>query len=118
MTFAVRDLIHSVRAERGKDWQGFLLFVALYLIAMLVCSSLPTPGSWSDTRSQWLPSAAMVVCACALFVASLRIYRRIGLIFKAQALFLWFLFGAAFLVGVISLYESFTFLRVVRAGQM
>jgi hypothetical protein len=88
------------------------------IIAMQICSLLPTPGSWSDSRSEWLPGAAMAFCAVSLFVATFRIYRRFGFVFKIQAAILWFIFGAVFIGALMTLYESFTFLSDVRASHV
>jgi hypothetical protein len=77
---------------------------------------LPTPDSWSDPRSQWTPPAAIALAALGLFVASFWIYRQRGVVFKAQAVILWLIAGAALVAAACGLYECAAFLQMVRGG--
>jgi hypothetical protein len=109
-------LFQSLRAHHGQNWQDFLWYILAFLLAGSICSILPTPGSWSDGRSQWVPAAALAPVAAALFVVTFRIYRRSGTTFKIQAVILWAIFGATLMASAFSLYDSVTFLREVRAN--
>src|SRR5262245_28551543 len=108
---------HFLRAERGKEWQQFLLFLGIFLVSGTVGSLLPTPGSWSDRGSEWVPGAVIAASMGCLFIATFRIYRKPGLVFKLQAVLLWFLCGAVFLAAAYSVSESFTFLREAGRAQ-
>ena len=108
----------SMYGQGKQSWRQFMLLLLVFVVAMIVCGLLPTPGSWSDSRSQWLPPAVMGLTALSLFVASFWVYRRPGFIFKIQAVILWLLFGAVLIIAAYSVYESFTFLRDVRASHV
>jgi len=82
----------------------------------MVASLLPTPGSWSDRRSQWVPGVVIAASMGCLFVATFRIYRKPGLVFKLQSVLLWLLCGGVFLAAIYSVYESFIFLREAHGG--
>lgn len=105
------DLI-SGRGER--PWMRFLLLLFLFFAGGLIASLLPTPGSWSDVRSQWLPLAVMTVINFCLLIAIFWIYRRAGPVFKVQAVILWLIIGSALIACLYGLYDSFAFLRQVR----
>jgi hypothetical protein len=102
------------RDANGQVWRPFWSLLIVFLLGGLVCSILPTPDSWSDARSHWLPPAAVGLMAACLFIASFWIYRRSGMVFKIQALILWLLLGAVVIGATCALYDSFLFLREVR----
>ena len=112
---AVTDSIHGRSEWR---WRQFCWLLLLFLLASMVSSLLPTPDSWSDIRSQWLPSAAIALTTACLFIATFWIYQRPGFVFKIQAVILWLLFGAVLIGAIYSLFESFAFLREVRASHV
>ena len=112
---AITDSTHS-RDERR--WRQFFWLLLVFLFAAVISSLLPTPNSWSDIRSQWLPSAALALTAFCLFVATFWIYQRPGFVFKVQAAILWLLFGVVLAATTYSLFESFTFLREVRGSHV
>jgi len=107
-------LIDSVLGRDKRTWRQFLLLLVLFLVDMKLCCCLPTPGSWSDGRSQWLPQAAAAVTAICLCIAVHWVYRRQGFIFKIQAVMLWLLFGTVMAGSAYGVYDSLTFLREVR----
>jgi hypothetical protein len=94
------------------------LLLLVFFADMMICVELPTPDSWSDARSQWLPSAAMVVTVFCLCIATHWVYRRPGFIFKIQAVILWLLFGTVLAIATYGVYDSLMFLGEVRANQM
>ena len=98
----------------GATWLRFLLLLFLFFAGGLTASLLPTPGSWSDLRSQWLPLVAMTLMNFCLLVASFWIYRRPGPVFKVQAVILWLVIGSALIAGLYGLYDSIAFLREIR----
>jgi hypothetical protein len=117
--FAIMNAVtDSTLRQDERRWRQFFWLLLIFLSAAMVSSLLPTPNSWSDIRSQWLPSAAMALTAFCLFVATFWIYQRPGYVFKIQAVVLWFLFGAVLAAATYSLFESFTFLREVRGSHV
>ncbi len=102
------------RVAFGKRrWQPFLLLLLVFFAASSIAVALPTPGSWSDRRSQWIPAVALAVTALATFVAGHWIFRRRGVLFKVQALIVWGLCGVVLVGSISSLYESWVFLSEV-----
>jgi hypothetical protein len=115
--FAIMNALADSAHDQGKQkWRQFFSLLLIFIAAAIASSLLPTPGSWSDTRSQWLPPTAMALIASGLFVACFWIYCRPGLVFKIQAVMLWLLFGAVLVIALREVYESFTFLRDVRVS--
>src|SRR4051794_6031298 len=108
----------TVQLDAGgrQAWQRFLVLILLFLLAILLASIAPTPDSWSDGRSQWMPAAITGLSALALLVATFWSYclKRVS---RMQAAILSFVFGAALIVAVFGLYESLLFLREVRRHQ-
>ncbi len=92
-------------------WGHFLCLLQIFFLASVVATSLPTPGEWSDYRSQWMPSAALATVSLVLCVATHWLYRRPSLLFKLQAIALWLLFGYMCGESLLPLYESATFFR-------
>jgi hypothetical protein len=112
------QLQQESRAKPRQNWQHFFWVLVPLIIVYVIAGLLPTPGAWSDTRSQWMPVAVLAPASLALFIATHWIFRRDGRVFKLQAIILWTLFGFVFLVSVFTLYESAEFLREVRRTQL
>jgi hypothetical protein len=108
---AVTESKHS---QDKRRWRQFFSLLLIFFLAGFASLLLPTPGSWSDVRSQWVPSVAMALTTSCLFIATFWVYRRIGFIFKIQAVILWLLFGVALIGLVCALINSFIFLRELR----
>jgi hypothetical protein len=106
----------AVPGEGWQKWRQFLVLLVAFLFIVVVASMLPTPGSWSDMRSDWLPPAIIAPTALCLMMANFRIYRRPGFLFKIQAVILWFLFGGIFAAAVCDLYESYQFFHAAKDG--
>jgi F0F1-type ATP synthase membrane subunit a len=106
--------IDSKQGGERRVWQPFLSYLVVFVFSATVCSLLPTPNSWSDVRSQWVPSAAIALLALCLIVASIWIYRRSGQVFKIQAIILWVVFGGVLIAAACDLYASIGFLKEVR----
>lgn len=98
----------------GRGERQFIWVLAIFFIAVIASSLLPTPGSWSDVRSQWFPPAAMALTTLCSLIWSLQIYRRGGFAMRIQAFILWFVFAVVLVAAICSLVESFTFLQEVR----
>jgi len=94
-----------------RSWGQFLLVLSVFFIAAFVSSLLPTPGSWSDVRSQWLPAAAIVLTTLSSLFWSIQIFRRGGFAMRSQAVILWVLFAVVLSAAIYSVFESFMFLR-------
>ena len=102
-------------AQRGEQrWRQFWFLLLAFFVGGMICSELPTPDSWSDGRSQWLPDVAIGIITLCFIVATFWIYRRLGIIFKLQAVILWLFFGIVMIACIVSLYEAFIFLKEVR----
>lgn len=95
-----------------------MLVLSVFFIAAFVSSLLPTPGSWSDVRSQWLPPAAIVLTTVCSLIWSIQIFRRAGFSMRFQAFILWLLFAVVLSAATYSLIESLTFLREVRGSHV
>lgn len=98
-----------------RRWRQFWFLLLVFFMGGMISSELPTPDSWSDGRSQWLPAAAIGIITFGLIVATFWIYQRPGIVFKIQAVILWLFFGIVMVACIVSLYEAFIFLREVRA---
>jgi hypothetical protein len=109
----MKDVIEPPDVPDKDDWRSFFSLLIILFFAMMVSAQLPTPGSWSDGRSQWLPPAAIAITTVCLFVATFRIYRRPGVLSKIQSVILWLIFGVVLIAAIDSLYESWLFLREV-----
>ena len=82
-----------------------------FVIAYIACDAFPTPGSWSDVHSQWLPDLVRVPMAFAFCVATHWIYIRPEIEAKFEAVILWFIFGGGFTISVVRLIQSRLFLK-------
>ncbi len=92
------------------------LLVAFFLV-FIACFLFRTPGSWSDGRSQWLPSLLLAPISLAFCIATPWIFGWSGRAQKIRVAILWFLFGAAFTFSVVELIKSQHFLmRYHRLG--
>lgn len=93
------------------------LFLSLLIVVLLVVGILGLPpalGSLYQLRSQWPRSSAMALTTLCVLIASFRLYRRSGHIFKIQAVVLWLLTGPMFVCSAYSTYNSLSFVYFVR----
>jgi hypothetical protein len=102
----------------ARGWRQFLLVLAVFFVTAFVSSLLPTPGSWSDVRSQWLPAAAIALTTLCSLIWSIQIFRRAGFSMRFQAFILWVLFAVVLCATIYSLFESFAFLGEVRKSHV
>jgi len=109
---------HKTRTLQRQDWQQCLWLLLIFLVAFMIAACLPTPGAWSDRKSQWLGDAFFAPISFALFIATNWIFKRKGLVFKLQAVLLWLLFGFAFVTSTCGLFVSVSFLREVHDQQL
>jgi F0F1-type ATP synthase membrane subunit a len=114
----MNTITDSTNGQSTGRWRPFLLLLLLFVVDTQICGLLPTPDSWSDGRSQWLPPVAMGVTVFCLCIAVHWVYRRPGFIFKIQALVLWLLFGTVLGMSAYGIYDSLTFRREVKANEI
>ena len=102
-------------AERGRGWRWFFFLLAMFFAAIFLTGLVPTPGAWSDVRSEWLNGAADTAVCIIFLVAVVRGYFASGSLAGLQATLLGFIF-AAFLAGAaFRLVESIRFLQELRS---
>lgn len=115
--FTVRRSMHSTPSsldlEPERAWRRFWLLLGMFFVASCFASLIPTPGSWSDTRSQWLSPAAMAFTALIFLFTAQWIYWRGGPLGRVQIWVLSVLFGAVLVLVVSSLWECIAFMRDV-----
>ena len=100
---------------RSHSWRRFFLLLGMFSAAFVVACVIPTPDSWSDVRSQWLP-AAVVAAVCIVFVITSAItYWRGGPLTGLQASLLCLIFGVILVLMARELFVSAHFLRDVRS---
>ena len=105
----------SVANMPNHAWRRFFLMLGMFFVALVVACELPTPGSWSDVRSQWIPTAVSVAVSIAFIIASAVTYRRRGPLTGIQASLLCLIFGATLIFAATELLSSIAFLREVRS---
>ena len=97
-----------------KSWRRVFLLLGMFFSAVCVSSLIPTPGSWSDVRSQWL-GPALIAAVCIVFlVATAHTYSIHGPLTGFQAVLLSMFFGVVLIFIGRELYVSALFLREVR----
>jgi hypothetical protein len=85
----------------------------MFFVAFTFAGVIPTPGAWSDSRSEWLPAIAVMFSALIFLFATHLTYWRGGPLTRVQAWLLSIIFGAVFVMVMPSLYESILFMREV-----
>jgi hypothetical protein len=116
---SMRSRPASCGAAVHHAWRRFWLLLGAFFVAFVLAGLLPTPGAWSDTRSQWVaPGAIALTAVMFLFIVQWD-YRRRRLLSRSQVWILSALFAAVLVLISFSLWESVTFLRSVpeRGGQ-
>lgn len=92
-------------------WRRFWLFLGLFFAAFILAAMIPTPGAWSDIRSQWAGLGAVALIATIfLFLVQWDYWRR-GLLNCLQVCLLSAVFAAVLAVVGLLLWEGITFLR-------
>jgi len=105
----------SVAIVPSHTWRRFFLMLGMFFVAFVVACELPTPDSWSDVRSQWMPAAVSVAVSIAFIVASTVTYWRRGPLTGIQASLLCVIFGAVLIFAATELLTYIAFLREVRS---
>jgi hypothetical protein len=101
---------------QSQSWWRFFLLLGAFFVALCLGGLVPTPGSWSDVRSQWLGAAVVAaVCIAFLFVTAFSYWNRTTLT-GLQATLLALMFGLVLVLMVRELYASAVFLRQVRSS--
>lgn len=94
-------------------WRRFWQLLGAFLAAFFLAALIPTPGAWSDVRSQWAsPAAVTLTVFCFLFAAQWHFWRGRRL----SPLQLWILSvlcGAVLALAAYSLWECVAFPREV-----
>ena len=96
------------------SWRRFWLYLGMFFIGFAIAGLLPTPGSWSDTRSQWLPLVAIALIDVIFALSAGLDYHRHGLLSRSQISILSLLFGTVFLFTSLSLWECIAFRLAIR----
>lgn len=104
-------------AVPGRSWRRFFLLLGMFFVAFCLSSFIPTPGSWSDVRSQWLGAAVVAIICVAFLVATARTYWSRGPLTGVQATLLCFIFGVVLVFMARDLFMSAMFLREVRSSR-
>jgi lysylphosphatidylglycerol synthetase-like protein (DUF2156 family) len=94
-------------------WRRFWLLLGAFFVASVFAGLIPTPGGWSDTRSQWAAPCAIALTAVIFLLTAQWEYRRRGLLSRLQVWILSALFTAVLILISFSLWESVAFLRSV-----
>ncbi len=101
---------------RKRSWRRFFLLIGIFFVVSFIACQLPTPGEWSDIRSQWLPAALVAAICVVLIVVTAVTYWRGGPLCGLQASLLGLIFGLVLVFMLRELYVSALFLRVVRSS--
>lgn len=98
---------------RRQGWRQFFLVLGLFLGAFAFAREVPTPGSWSDVRSQRLPAALASSICVAFIVAVALTYSRGGPLSGFQTMVLCVIFGGIFAFMACELFSSVQFMRKI-----
>ena len=107
-------LTTSEGAVPSQSWRRFFLLLGVFFVAYWLSSFIPTPGSWSDVRSQWLDAAVVAVLCVVFLVTTARTYWSRGPLTGFQATLLCLIFGVVLVFMARELFVSAMFLRDVR----
>ena len=97
-----------------KRWKHMLVLLLILLVGSFVGSLFMPLGGWSDRRSQWGNPLVIFLLSAGLTIATHWLYRRSGWLHKAQAIALWFLFGAIAAVSGYQFWAALQFIASVR----
>ena len=111
----MQGVTSGVVVIRSRGWRRFFLLLGMFFVAFVVAGFIPTPGSWSDVRSQWLDAAVVAVICILFIITSAGTYWRGGPLTGLQASLLCLIFGAIFVFMARELFTSMLFLREVRS---
>ena len=107
----------NVHDSAGLDWRRFRLLFGMFFVAFCVAGAVPTPGSWTDLRSQWL-SPTLIAIVCLIFIITTAVtYWRGTLLTGFQASLLFSLFGILLAYMIRDVFVSIIFLRDVESSQ-
>ena len=95
------------------SWRRFWLLLGAFFVVLYLASIVPTPGAWSDMRSQWAAPAAIAFVALLFLFATHWTYWHSKAITRLQVWILSLLFGAVLVVVVFALRECIVFSRGV-----
>ena len=96
------------------SWRRFWLYLGMFFVAFTIAGLLPTPGSWSDSRSHWLPLVAIALIDLLFLMAAHWDYHRLALLSRLQVWILSLLLGTLFLLTIVSLWECIAFRLAIR----
>jgi thiamine transporter ThiT len=86
----------------------------MFLVAFCLAGLIPTPGAWSDLRSQWLDAATAAVICIVFLIITARTFWKGGPLTGLQASLLCLIFGTILVLMVRELFTSMLFLQQVR----
>ena len=103
--------ITSIDLKPQHAWRCFWLLLGEFLVALFLASIVPTPGAWSDTRSQWVAPAAAAIVALLFLFAAQWTYWHGRAINRLQVWILSLVFGAVLVAVAIELRDCILFLQ-------
>jgi heme/copper-type cytochrome/quinol oxidase subunit 3 len=109
LRFVVSTIKRAASPAVG-NWRRFWKVLGAFFLANVFGSLIPTPNSWSDVRSQWMPAVVLAISSLSFLVATLWLYRK-NKLSPVQAGILGFIFSGVFALAASGLYESFLFFQ-------
>src|SRR5438045_3965898 len=98
---------------RARSSRRSWLLLGIFWALSCIASFIPTPGGWSDIRSQWLPPGLIAFASLGFLFTAQWSYWRGGQVRDLQAWALSIVFASACVMAAASLWEDVTFLRDV-----
>ena len=111
---AAAERVMAAKPRADSQWRRFFMLMGIFFVASGFAWLIPTPGSWSDIRSQWFGTAWVAVLCIVFIIVSVRSFRRSGSLTGVQATLLCLIFGLIFVFAARELFVSAQFLQEVR----
>jgi hypothetical protein len=95
--------------------QRFLRFAPIIsLVLLIIITLIPTPGSWSDIHSQWLPDILLIPWCLFIFYVSHKAFNARGALTKTLAVSGWVFSGFCLIDSIVFLSDPYTIWAIHR----
>jgi hypothetical protein len=96
---------------QSPSWPRFFLLSLIFFAAFCIAGLIPTPGAWSDVRSQWLTPLLTALLCVAFLIVTAWSYWKTKSLSGLQAILMALLLGTLLLFVVHDLSTCIQFLK-------